>query len=224
MSNCRPSVNSSSVPAVLDSSTVMTPSLPTLSKASAMSSPISCDWAEIAATWAISALPPTSRAVRRQLGRHGLYGGVDPLLEVHRGSARRDVAQALADHGLGQDGGRGGAVAGHVVGLGRDLLGQLGAKVLVGVVELDLTSDGHPVVGDRRRAELLVDDDVAALGAEGHLDGVSERVDAALEAAPGFLVELEGLGHGGFRWSSRTQTAPGARVGRRGGCCGMGSS
>lgn len=107
-----------------------------------------------------------------------------------------DVAQTLADQRLGQHGGGGGAVTRDVVGLGRHLLDELGAQVLVRVVDLDLTGDGDTVVGDRRRAELLVDDDVAALGADGHLDGVGKLVDAALKGATGVLVELQDLRHG----------------------------
>ena len=53
------------MPKVWDSSTVMTPSLPTLSMASAIMSPISLSAAEMAATWAICALPSTSRAFWR---------------------------------------------------------------------------------------------------------------------------------------------------------------
>src|SRR5262252_7650167 len=57
-----PSVNSSSRPSVGDSSTVITPSLPTLLNASAISSPICESCAEIVATLAISSCSPTSRA------------------------------------------------------------------------------------------------------------------------------------------------------------------
>src|SRR6266498_3571409 len=57
-----PSTNSSSIPKVWDSSTVMTPSLPTFSNASAIVSPMARSPAEIVATWAISSLPSTSRA------------------------------------------------------------------------------------------------------------------------------------------------------------------
>src|SRR5580704_8528681 len=57
-----PSVNSSSMPMVGASSTVMTPSLPTLSNASAMTSPIFASCAEIVATWATSLRSSTSRA------------------------------------------------------------------------------------------------------------------------------------------------------------------
>jgi hypothetical protein len=115
--------------------------------------------------------------------------------------------------GLGQDGGGGGAVAGDVVGLGGDVLGQLRAEVLVRVLELDLTGDGHAVVGDGRGAELLVEDDVAPARAEGHLDGVGELVHAALERAAGVLVELDDLGHGPFR--SGTGGSGGCELRRR---------
>ena len=129
-------------------------------------------------------------------------GRVDAALQADRGGAGGDVAQALLDHGLGQHGRGGGAVTGDVVGLGGDLLGELRAQVLVGVVELDLAGDGHAVVGDGRGAPLLVDDDVAAAWAERHLDGVGERVDAALQGAAGVLVELQNLRHGLLRPSS----------------------
>src|SRR3954471_4249252 len=124
-----------------------------------------------------------------------LDGGVDAALERHRLRAGRDVAQTLAHHGLGEHGRGGGAVTGDVVGLGRHFLGELGAHVLVGVLELDLFGDGDAVVGDGRRAPLLVDDDVATLGAERHLHRVGEPVDAALQRVTGVGVELQDLRH-----------------------------
>src|SRR5918995_1748144 len=60
---CMPSVYSVSKSSPLDSSTVMTPSLPTFSITSAMRLPISESAAEIAATWAISSLPLTGVAM-----------------------------------------------------------------------------------------------------------------------------------------------------------------
>ena len=130
-----------------------------------------------------------------QLLGDGLDGRLDAALEGHRVGAGRDVAQTLADQGLGQHGGGGGAVAGDVVGLLGDLLDELGTDLLVGVLELDLLGDGDTVVGDRGGAPLLLQDDVAALGAEGDLDGVGERVHATLETAAGFLVERNDLRH-----------------------------
>ena len=106
---------------------------------------------------------------------------LDATLQRHRVRAGGDVAQALADERLGEHGRGGGAVTGDVVGLGGDLLHELRAHVLERVVELDLAGDGDTVVGDGRRAELLLEDDVAAARAERDLDGVGQLVDARLE-------------------------------------------
>jgi hypothetical protein len=95
-------------------------------------------------------------------------------------SAGRHRPQAFLDHCLRQHGRGGGSVPSDVVGLGGDLLGELSAKVLVRVFQLYLARDGHAVVGDGRRAPLLVDNHVAALGAQRHLDSVRKVVDAAL--------------------------------------------
>src|SRR5207248_9052028 len=92
---------------------------------------------------------------------------------------------------LSEHGRRRGAVAGDVVGRRGDLADELRALVLEDVLDLDLTSDRDAVVGDRRRAELLVEHDVAPLRAKGDLDRVGEDVDAALERAPRILVELQ---------------------------------
>src|SRR5699024_8418713 len=82
-------------------------------------------------------------------GLHSGGGGLgDALLHDHGVGAGGQVLQALADDGLGQQGGGGGAVAGHVVGLGGDFLHQLGAHVLIGGVQLDLLGAGHSGVGD----------------------------------------------------------------------------
>src|SRR4030095_15868521 len=106
---------------------------------------------------------------------------VDAALEGHRVRAGGDVAEALADDGLGEHGGGGGATSRRVGGLGGDFLHHLGAHVLQGVGQFDLFGDGNAVLGDGRGAELLVDDDVPALGTEGDPHRVGELVDAALE-------------------------------------------
>ena len=114
---------------------------------------------------------------------------LDAPLELDRVGAGGDVLQAGRDHRLGEHGGGGGPVTGDVVGLGGDFLDQLGAHVLEGLLELDLLGDGDAVVGDGRRAELLVEHDVAALGAEGDLHGVGHPIDPSFEMGPGLDVE-----------------------------------
>ena len=119
----------------------------------------------------------------------GLDAGLEAALEAHRVGAGGDDAQAFADDRLGEHGGGGGAVAGDVVGLAGDLAGELGAEVLERVLELDLLGDADAVIDDRGRAELLLEDDVAAARPEGHADGVGEGVDAGLKVAAGVFVE-----------------------------------
>ena len=50
--------------------------------------------------------------------------------------------------------------------------------------KVDLLGDGHAVLGDRGRTELLIEDDVAPPGAERHLDGIAETVDPAENRLP----------------------------------------
>ena len=129
-------------------------------------------------------------------GLDGQLGGLlDAALEAHRVGPGGHVAQALADQGLGEDGGGGGAVTGDLVGLLGHLLDQLGPDLLPRVLELDLVGDGHAVVRDGGRAPLLLENDVAALGAQRHPDGVGELVHPPLEGTPGVLVEGDDLGH-----------------------------
>src|SRR5262249_20320232 len=115
-------------------------------------------------------------------------GRVDAALQFHRVTAGRNVLDSLAVDRLSENGRRGRSVAGHIGRLGSDLAHHLGAHVLERVLQLDLLSDGHAVLGDCRGAELLLDDDVAALGAERHFDGVSELVDAVEDALPRLLA------------------------------------
>ena len=125
---------------------------------------------------------------------HG-HGLVDAPLEASGAGPGGHVAQTLLDQGLGEHGRSGGSVTSDVVGLGGHLLNELGTHVLERVIKLDLSGDGHTVVGDGRGAEGLPDHHVAALRAEGHLDGVSQLVYAGLEAASCGVVELQNLGH-----------------------------
>ena len=101
---------------------------------------------------------------------HDSGGGlVDATLQGDGVSTGGHVAQTFAVDSLSQHGGGGGAVAGDVVGLAGNLAHQLGAHVLVSVLELDFLSHGHTVLGDVGGTELLVNDNVAASRAQGAL-------------------------------------------------------
>ena len=136
-----------------------------------------------------------NRADLRDLGRildllrllldlldHLGHGFLDAALQVHRVHAGGDRLHALAQDRVSENRGRGRAVAGHVVGLLGNLAHHLRAHVLELVLELDFLGDGDAVLGRARRAEALVDDDVAALGTERDLHGVGEHIDAAHHA------------------------------------------
>ena len=114
---------------------------------------------------------------------------LDTALETHGVRAGSDVAQAFTNECLGQHGCGGGAVASDIVGLLGDLFDELSTDLLVGILEIDLLGDGHTIIGDRGGAPLLLENDVAALRAQGDLHGVGEHVHAALERPPGLLVE-----------------------------------
>ena len=160
----------------MPSSTVMTPSLPTFSIASASILPISRSLlAATVPTWAISFLLlilidiflSFGRRCRRRPSRCRCF-------ICTRVDAGDDGLEAFVEDGFGQDGGGGGAVAGDVAGLAGDFADHLGAHVFVHVFQLDFLGDGDAVLGDGRRAEALLEDDVAALGAERDLDGAGE--------------------------------------------------
>ena len=99
------------------------------------------------------------------------------------------------NHGLSQQRSGGGTVAGNIVGLGGDLLHQLSAHVLEGIGQLDLLGDADAVVGDEGSAVLLIQNHVAALGAQGDLNSIGQSVNAGLQSLAGFIAAHNELRH-----------------------------
>ena len=110
---------------------------------------------------------------------------VDAALEIHRVHPGGDELEALLHNRGGEHGRGGGAVSGKIVGLRGDLAHHLRTHVLELVRKFDLLGDGHAVLGDARRAVGLVQNDIPALGAQRHLDGVVEGVDPAQHSVAG---------------------------------------
>ena len=121
------------------------------------------------------------------------HGQIDPTLEIHRVHASGNRLHAFADDGLRQNRRGGGAVAGLVIGARGDFFHHLRAHVLELVFQFDFLGDRDTVLGDAGRAEGFFDHDVAALGAERHLDGISQNVDAAQHAVAGIGREFDVL-------------------------------
>jgi hypothetical protein len=145
--------------------------------------------AEIEPTWAISWVVVQGLEIFFSSSTTADHGLVDAALEVHRVHAGGDELHAFADDGLGQHGGRRGAVTGDVGGLGSDFLDHLRAHVLELVLEFDFLGDGNAVLGHGRGAEAALEHDVAALGAEGDLDRVGQDVDASHHALTRGIAE-----------------------------------
>ena len=148
---------------VLESSTVMTPSLPTLSIASAMRSPICSSAAEIDAVCAICSRVSTSVAEASSSSETAWTAFSMPRLSAIASALAAEVAQALAHHRLGEDGRRR-AVTGDVVGLLGDFLDEPRRRSSRTGPRFDLLGDADTVVGDRGGAPLLLEHDARPFG------------------------------------------------------------
>ena len=113
-----------------------------------------------------------------QLGDYRLDREVDAALDIHGVRAGSDHLDSLAEDGLGEHGGGRRSVTGNVRRLARHLTDELGAHVLGRILQLDLLGHGHTVLGGQRRAELLLQDHVPALGAKCDLHRVGQTVHA----------------------------------------------
>jgi len=121
-------------------------------------------------------------------GLHSDLGCLGHALVHHNGvGSGNQVLQALMNDGLGQQGSCGGAVAGHVVGLGRDFLHHLGAHVLKGVFQLDLLGDGHAVICNQGGAISSPQNHIAALRTEGDFYGIGQLINATLQRLTSFF-------------------------------------
>ena len=129
----------------------------------------------------------------------GLHSGGNGLAhaaaDIHGICTGGNVLHALIDHSLCQHGSGGSTIACGIVGLGCDLTHQLCAHVLELVLQLDFLRNGHAIVGDDRCAELFAQHHVAALGAEGDLNGVSQGINTGTQCLASVLALLDLLCH-----------------------------
>ena len=181
-----PSTTSSSVSRPLASSTVMTPSLPTLlhrfsNHAADFAFAVGRNGADLSDFFRTLDL----LGLLADFGNDMRRCQVDTALQVHRVHAGGNRLQAFADDRLGKNRCRRRAVAGNVIGLGGDFAHHLCAHVFELVFEFDFLRDGDAVFGGARCTEGFFDDDVTAFRAKRHFDGVGEDIDAAQHAVAG---------------------------------------
>lgn len=98
-----------------------------------------------------------------QLINDCFYGHHDSASDLHGVGAFADGVETLFGNGTGQHCGGGGAVAGFLVGVISHILHQLGADVLIFVLQVDALGYRHTILGDLRAAPALLDDDSATL-------------------------------------------------------------
>ena len=114
---------------------------------------------------------------------------VDAALQIHRVHAGGNVLHAFVDDRLGENRSGGGAVTGVVGSLGGHFLHHLGAHILELVLQFDFLGDRDAVLRDGRAAEGALENNVAALRSEGHLNGVRESVDTLNHQGAGVIAE-----------------------------------
>ena len=195
LSKRMPSTNSMSMPKVCDSSTVMTPSLPTRSMASAIRAPISGSAAEMPATWAICSLDSTSLERSRSDASAASTAasmpffsdiGLAPAATFFRPS--RTMAQARTVAVVVP------SPATSSVFLATSLTSSAPSfsKGSSSSISLAIETPSLVIVG---APHFFSKHDVAALRAEGDAYRVGELVHARLERPTGLLVKGDQLGH-----------------------------
>src|SRR5882724_7845611 len=112
---------------------------------------------------------------------------LDAPLHGHGVGAGRNRLHAFTIDGLCQNGRGGGAIASDVGSLGSDFPHHLRANVLQPIFQFDFFCHGHAVLGNGRRSVFLLNHYIAAFGAESHLHGVGQNINAAENRLPRFL-------------------------------------
>ena len=116
---------------------------------------------------------------------------LDASAQVHWVHASSDRFAAFLEDGTSDNGGSGGTIASLIVGLGGNLLDEVGTNVVVSVGELNVLGDGNTILGDLGHAEGSVKDDISASGSEGNLDGIGEHVATFEHEGAGISAELD---------------------------------
>lgn len=147
----------------------------------------------------------------------GVDSSLDTAAQVHGIAASSNVLDGLGEDGTGQDGGTGGAVTGSLVGLGSNILDQLGTEVLKLVLEADGPGDSNTICRDRllakevpkkqiNAAEILnhtlgnlggaeagLDQDISTLGTKSGSNSLGESIGTSQESSTALDTELEFL-------------------------------
>ena len=115
----------------------------------------------------------------------------DTTAQIHGVQTSINRLATLTDDGTSENGGGGGTISSDIVGLGGNLLDELGTQVHVLVGEINLLGDGDTILGDLGATIGLLDNDVATLGSKSGGDRVSEGVNTLQHEVPGLRSEAD---------------------------------
>ena len=124
---------------------------------------------------------------------------IDSLLgaaaDCHGIVATGDVAETVAENRFGQHCRGGRSVPGNVTRLGSSFLHELHTHVFELVLQIDVLSDGHTVLGHLRRTPPFVEHRIAATWAQGTLDCTGQLRHAFEQALACLFVITDQLSH-----------------------------
>ena len=130
---------------------------------------------------------------------HGLrYRLIDAALQSHRIGSGSNGLDPFPENRLSQNRSRGRPVSRHVAGLGSHFPHHLGSHVLFDVLEFDLFGDGDAVLGNGRRPEFLVQNDIPSLGTQGDANRVGQLIDTLQDGLTGIFTVSNSLCHASF--------------------------
>jgi len=124
----------------------------------------------------------------------GLDSSLGTSSKIHGVAAGSNVLDGLGENGSTENSGGSGTVTSGLVGLGSNLLQKTSTQVLKLVTENNGLGNGNTILGDLGGTKGLLNENVAALGAESDRDGPGKSVDTLEEGSTALDTKLKLLG------------------------------
>ena len=115
-------------------------------------------------------------------------GLVDTALHIEWIGTGSHILHTLRKDGLSQNGSCGGTVASIIASLAGHTLHKLCAGILKGIFQFNLLGYGHTVLGNLGSAKLLINNNVATLGAQRNFHCISQRIGSSFEHLAGINI------------------------------------
>ena len=127
---------------------------------------------------------------------HGdLDATVNATLQVDCTGAGRNITDTLGKDRVSENRGHTGAVTDGIAGALGGLTNHLGAKILAGILELDLFGDGDAVIADQGYTEALLNENTLGFGTERDPYGIGQCLSTSKQFLPSLRLEMKFLVH-----------------------------